>query len=124
MTQARIGSKVRIRYTGKFKNGKLFDVSCSHEPIEFTLGHGEVLQDFEKAVLGMKPGESKIVTLPPREGSAPQGANHRGGRKPKGHGTFDLCTIKGVKKDAGSLDRSYALKGRTLVFDVQLVDVS
>jgi len=118
MAQARIGSRVKVRYTGKFKNGTLFDVSCSHEPMEFTLGHGEVLKDFEEAVLGMEPGDSKTITLPPKEGleaQAPKMADEE---------AFNLRTIKGGEKDEALRERGHPFQERTLVFDVQVLEVS
>jgi len=86
MAQARIGSRVKVRYTGKFKNGTLFDVSCSHEPMEFGL-----------------------------EAQAPKMADEE---------AFNLRTIKGGEKDEALRERGHPFQERTLVFDVQVLEVS
>jgi len=57
--QVRHGDTVEVHYTGKLDNGEVFDTSANIEPIQFTIGAGQVLEGFEEAVIGMAPGESK-----------------------------------------------------------------
>ena len=63
MKEAQVGDLVSVHYTGKLKNGEVFDSSKERNPLEFTLGSKELLAGFERGVMGMKPGESKSVTL-------------------------------------------------------------
>ncbi|AFL73882.1 FKBP-type peptidyl-prolyl cis-trans isomerase [Thiocystis violascens] len=63
MSDAKLGDTVRIHYTGTLDDGTRFDSTVSHEPMEFTLGEGNVIPGFESAVLGMSVGESKTVTI-------------------------------------------------------------
>ena len=65
--QAKNGDIVQVDYTGTLENGTVFDTSVGGEPLNFTLGAGQVIPGFEKAVLGMKVGESKTVTIPAAE---------------------------------------------------------
>ena len=65
--QAKNGDTVKVDYTGTLENGTVFDTSVGGEPLNFTLGAGQVIPGFEKAVLGMKVGESKTVTIPADE---------------------------------------------------------
>jgi FKBP-type peptidyl-prolyl cis-trans isomerase 2 len=54
--------KVLVDYIGKLDDGEIFDRSDVHgKPLEFTLGAGQVIPGFEKAVLGMKVGEEKDI---------------------------------------------------------------
>lgn len=63
-TGAKAGDKVKVEYSGKFADGKEFDNSNWHgAPLEFTVGAGQVVPGFDKAVAGMKKGEKKIFTI-------------------------------------------------------------
>ena len=63
MAQAQVGDLVRVHYTGRLADGTTFDTSMEREPLEFTLGEGELIPGFEQAVLGMIAGESKTATI-------------------------------------------------------------
>ena len=63
MSQAKKGDKVKVHYTGKLKNGDVFDSSKDRGPLEFTLGNGELIAGFESAVLGMNAGDSKTIII-------------------------------------------------------------
>jgi len=70
MTQqqtAQAGDTVQVHYTGTLSDGTVFDSSQGREPLQFTLGAGEVIPGFEKAVAGMSVGERKTVTIPADE---------------------------------------------------------
>ena len=67
MTQAKAGDTVRIHYRGTLDDGSEFDSSAGRDPLEFTLGGGQVIPGFDDAVTGMTVGESKTVTIPPEE---------------------------------------------------------
>ena len=69
---AKSGDKVRVHYTGTLEDGTAFDNSRDGDPVEFTLGTGEVIAGFEKAIEGMAVGDSKTVTVPPEDGYGPR----------------------------------------------------
>ena len=56
------------RHNGRRRTVRLI---AGHAPLEFVLGAGEIVPGFEAAVLGMSPGDSKIVTFPPEQGYGP-----------------------------------------------------
>jgi peptidylprolyl isomerase len=64
MATAKHGDTVAINYTGTLADGSVFDSSVGHDPLEFTIGRGQVIVGFEEAVIGMTLGESKFVTIP------------------------------------------------------------
>jgi FKBP-type peptidyl-prolyl cis-trans isomerase len=53
MRQAKHGDTVRVHYRGKLRDGSVFDASFDREPLQFTIGEGELLPGFEEAVVGM-----------------------------------------------------------------------
>jgi len=63
MDQAQTGDTVRVHYTGRLADGSTFDSSEGREPFRFTLGSGQVIPGFERAVTGMRPGEERTVTI-------------------------------------------------------------
>lgn len=63
-----IGDQIRVSYVGRFENGSVFDSSEGREPLEFTVGEEQVIAGFDRAVVGLKPGESCKVTVAPEDG--------------------------------------------------------
>lgn len=62
------GDTIKIDYTGKLDDGSVFDSSEKHgEPLEFTVGEGQVISGFEEAVRGMEEGEEKEFRIEPSE---------------------------------------------------------
>jgi len=64
---AAAGSKVRVNYTGwLLEEGAKFDSSYEHnEPLDFTLGSGQVIKGWEQGVAGMKVGGKRQLRIPP-----------------------------------------------------------
>ena len=72
------GDKVRVHYVGKFLDGRVFDTSVreeaekagkymeqrTYEPLEFTIGKGQMIKGFEEGVKLMSQGEKGIVVMP------------------------------------------------------------
>ncbi|MCA9485498.1 MAG: peptidylprolyl isomerase, partial [Nanoarchaeota archaeon] len=61
---------VTVDYEGRLENGEIFD-SSNHgdhsHPLTFEAGAGQVIPGFDSAVLGMKEGEEKEVTIKPEQ---------------------------------------------------------
>jgi peptidylprolyl isomerase len=60
---AKNGDSVQVNYTLTLADGSLVETSVGGEPIEVVIGEGNYLADFEKAIVGMKVGESKTITI-------------------------------------------------------------
>jgi FKBP-type peptidyl-prolyl cis-trans isomerase 2 len=67
MSVVQDNSKVKAHYTGTLGDGQIFDSSEGREPLEFTMGQGQLIPGFEKAVLGMALNQSKTFTIPSNE---------------------------------------------------------
>ena len=83
MRQAKMGDTVRVHYTGTLSDGTEFDSSPEHEPLELTIGSGQVICGIETALVGMSAGETKNTTLQPKEA----------------YGTHDPQNVHSVERD-------------------------
>ncbi len=63
MAQAKEDDTVRVHYTVKLDKDTIVGSTKDEEPLQFTLGKGQVLPGFEQAVVGMNSGESKTVLV-------------------------------------------------------------
>ncbi len=142
MRQAKHGDTVKVHYRGKLRDGSEFDTSFDREPLEFTIGEGEVISGLEEAVVGMNPGEAKTTKLPAEKGFGP----HRedlvgevakskfahwkrepavGERVPiaQPDGTPIDITVTDVTESKVIVDANHPLAGEELILDVKLIDV-
>jgi peptidylprolyl isomerase len=141
MSQATAGDKVKIHYTGTLEDGKQFDSSEGREPLEFELGSGQVVPGFDKAVMGMAVGESKSVTIAPEDAygqrneqavqevpksALPEDLKAEEGmmlqaQNPDGQ-TVQLAVVS-VNDDSITVDANHPLSGKTLNFELSLVEI-
>lgn len=69
------GSIVKVHYTGWLLDGKKFDSSVDRgNPLQFTLGRGEVIKGWDEGVAGMKVGGKRQLRIPPELGYGMRGA--------------------------------------------------
>lgn len=140
MAEAKKGDTVRVHYTGTLDDGKVFDSSEGMDPIEFTVGSGQVIPGFESAVEGMKTGEARRITIPAEEAygerseerlltieksQLPEDLEPEVGQQlqmSQGGQTFRVA-IAEVADDSVVLDANHPLAGRDLTFEVKLVDI-
>jgi FKBP-type peptidyl-prolyl cis-trans isomerase 2 len=64
MQQVKSGDTVKVHYHGTLNDGKTFDSSEGREPLQFTVGSGQVIKGFDDAVLEMVVGDKKTVLIP------------------------------------------------------------
>jgi len=141
MGKAEQGDTVNVHYTGRLENGTIFDTSVGNEPLCFTIGKAEVIPDFEQAVVGMSPGESKTIQIPAERaygahraemilvversklpaGFEPEVGQHLQLRQDDGY--MFLVTVAEVSESNVILDANHPLAGKDLTFDMQLVGI-
>ena len=134
------GSSVKIEYTLKDDNGAVLDSNAGKDALAFTQGAKQIIPGLDKALLGMKAGDSKKVTVKPEEAygvldpkaeaevpkdALPAGAAVVGTRLlARGQdGQPRPVTVKTVKDSTVVLDLNHPLAGKTLFFDVKVVSV-
>jgi len=139
--QAKNGDIVEVHYTGTLENGTVFDTSEGGEPLEFTLGQGQMIPGFEQAVLGMKIGESKNFTIPADEAYGPYRddmvqvinreeltniPNPEVGQQLQGvqpGGGISVCTVTNVTDTTITVDFNHFLAGKDLTFEIELMSI-
>lgn len=142
MTQeAQDGDTVQVHYTGRLDDGSVFDSSREDEPLEFELGSGRVIPGFESAVSGMSVGESLEVELEPDEAygerrddlvmpverdQLPEQLEPEVGDALEvqlGSGERTTATVVDADDASVTLDLNHPLAGRTLNFELELLDI-
>ncbi len=69
------GLQVSVHYTGWLTDGTKFDSSHDrNQPLQFTLGQGEVIRGWDEGVKGMRVGGKRKLTIPPDLGYGSRGA--------------------------------------------------
>lgn len=73
--EALVGRLVEVHYTGWLQDGTKFDSSYDRgSPFEFQLGAGQVIEGWERGILGMRAGGKRRLTIPPKQGYGSKGA--------------------------------------------------
>ena len=142
MSKVKDGDTVKVHYTGTLEDGAVFDTSEEREPLEFTLGQGQLIPGFEKAVIGMNEGDKTTVDIPSEEayGEAredlvitvpkdqlpedvePQVGMQLQVNQPEGQPI--PVRITEVGDSELTLDANHPLAGQDLTFKIELVEVA
>jgi peptidylprolyl isomerase len=142
MAQAKQGNTVKVHYTGKLDDSTVFDSSEGREPLEFTIGQGQVIPGFENAVVGLDIGDKTSVHIEPGDAYGERQENlvfvinrenlpqdldpqmnqhfqmqHDSGREM-------VVTVTGMSEKDVTFDANHPLAGQALNFDIQLVGVA
>ena len=142
MTQVKTGDTVRLHYTGTLDDGTQFDSSAGRDPLEFTVGSGQIIPGLDREMTGMEVGEKKTVKIAPEDAygshdparvqavprdQIPDHIPTEPGTQlqmqtPQGQAI--PVTVTDVNDSEITLDANHPLAGKTLTFDVELVSVN
>lgn len=134
-------SNVSVHYTGTLETGEVFDSSLERDPLSFTVGEGQMIPGFEKAVKGMKLNETKKITIEPEEAYGEvkpemvqtigkeqlpadmevQVGQQLASQMPDGQQI--VVTVTEIKDDAITIDANHPLAGKTLNFDIEVIKI-
>lgn len=133
------GSKVRVHYTGKLANGKVFDTSVEKDPLEVVVGQSGLIKGFEEGLMGMKEGEKKTIEITPEDayGQLIEGRTQeveksilpeeiQVGMALQANGEVGtmVVTVKEIKEETVVLDANHPLAGKDLIFELEVLEVS
>lgn len=142
MAELQDGQIVAVMYTGRLEDGTVFDSNEEREPLQFELGQGMVIAGFDAGVRDMEMGQTKTITIPPEEGygersdeaivpispdQLPPDMQVEVGMQLEMRtqdGRALPVTVAEVTPERILLDANHRLAGKTLIFDIKLVNVS
>jgi FKBP-type peptidyl-prolyl cis-trans isomerase SlpA len=141
MKRVESNSAVSVNYTGKLEDGTIFDSSLveGREPLNVTLGQGQLIKGFENGLLGMSVGESKSIEIESEDAYGEYldylvqevPLSQMPGDVEVGTQLFSQTemgpvnfVVKEIKNDSVILDANHPLAGKKLVFDLQLIDLN
>jgi FKBP-type peptidyl-prolyl cis-trans isomerase SlyD len=134
------GTVVSLQYTLSGEDGKTIESNKGKEPLKYTHGSQQIVPGLEKGLAGMKMGEERRVKVEPEEGYGP--VDPKGFQEfpkdkipPDGLKVGAMLMAKGpegqtvpvrvheIKEKTVVLDLNHPMAGKTLVFDVKVLDV-
>jgi peptidylprolyl isomerase len=142
MQQAKEGDVVRVHYTGRLVDGSTFDSSIGREPLEFTIGAGQMIKGFDKGVVGMTIGEKKFINVSPEEGygekdadaiiefplaNVPEDMQLEVGMEltlSNEYGQPVPVVILEVGEEVVIMDANHRLAGKEMIFEVEMTSIA
>lgn len=70
------GTKITLHFALQLENGDMVDSNFERDPATFTVGDGNLLPGFEKALFGMMEGEHKTLVIKPEDGFGQRNPNN------------------------------------------------
>lgn len=140
--EAKKGDKVRMHYKGMLTDGTVFDSSEGKDPIEFTIGSGQVISGFDSGAIGMVKGVKKTITIKCEDAYGPIMAEaiQEMDRKElpadfkpvlgqvlqftSPDGLTMQASVKKVTEEKVTIDVNHPLAGQDLVFEMELVSIN
>ncbi|MBD3332473.1 peptidylprolyl isomerase [candidate division GN15 bacterium] len=141
MAEAKSGDTVKVHYTGKLNDGTVFDSSREREPLEVTIGAGQVIPGFENGIIGMAPGETKSIsvskdeaygdhrqelTMDVNKSDFPETITPEVGQMlqmKNPNGDLIRVVVSEIKDDTVTIDANHPLAGKDLTFELELVAI-
>ncbi len=135
-------SQVLMHYRITLTNGEIIENSFDDEPVEITMGHGDLSDGMELALVGLKAGDSQTLTLTAEQGFGlrdednihdmpftdfPQALTPETGltyafESPEGDEIPG--TILSLDKTAAKIDFNHPLAGHEIVFTVNIIAIN
>ena len=142
MTEAKSGDTVRLHYKGTLDDGSVFDSSEGRDPLEFTVGSGQIIPGLDQAIPGMKVGDEKTVRIEPDSAYGPHNPAARQAvprtnipaniplevgmqlQAQTENGQMMTVTVVEISENEVVLDANHPLAGQALTFEIQLTAIN
>ncbi len=134
-------TRVTLHFAIKLEDGSVVDSNFDKTPATFEVGDGNLLPGFEQALFGLEAGARKEMTLSPEQGFGMSNPNNIQQMSTQ---DFDSQIklqpglmlsfadanrselpgmIKSIEGDQVEVDFNHPLAGKTLLFDVHIIEV-
>ncbi len=135
------GNTIKVDYTMRLEDGAVVGSTVKEEPVEFTVGEGEVIPGLEEAVVGMHVGDSRTLNIPYEEAYGPRMEDLvqdvERGFLPEGfdpqlgqvleitdeQGDSLTAVVIGVESDKIKLDANHPLAGKNVILDLRIIGI-
>ena len=142
MSKVTNGNTVSVHYKGTLNDGSQFDSSYDRgQPLQFTVGTGQMIPGFEKNVVGMTVGEAKEFTLSPEDAYGdhnPEAVQEVSKEMFPDDFTFQIggiiqgeqngnpliAKIVSEQNETVTLDFNHPMAGKDLTFNIEVVDIN
>lgn len=141
MAHPRPGDTVKVHYTARLDDGRVFDSSKERNPLELTVGEGRPFPGLDEALTQMEAGEERTVTIPAAraygphrpelvlavdrtelpEDMEPQVGQQLQVRHENGQVT--AVRVADVSDEQVTIDANHPLAGHDLTLDLELVAI-
>jgi FKBP-type peptidyl-prolyl cis-trans isomerase SlpA len=130
------GTRVFLNFSISLEDGEEVDTNFGGEPVDFVVGDGSLLPDFEQLLFGMRAGERQLFTVPP-ESAFGQPNDDNVQQLPRRQFDDDMELEIGIvfsfadaaggevpgmiiafDEEQVTVDFNHPLSGRTILFDV------
>lgn len=142
MSKVKKDDTVKVHYIGKLIDGQVFDSSVERgEPIKFTMGQGQLIPGFEKGLVDMEVKEKKTINISKDEAygelrdeliqkvpkdQLPEDITPEVGMGlvSKNQNGQDInLVVKEVNEETITVDGNHPLAGKSLIFDLEVVEI-
>ncbi|MBO6507497.1 MAG: peptidylprolyl isomerase [Roseibium sp.] len=141
MTEAKNGDKVSLHYKGTLDDGSVFDSSEGRDPLEFTVGAGQVIVGLDREIPGMKVGDEKTIRIEAADAYGPHNPNAKQ-VVPRAQIPDSIPLEAGLQLQAQTpngpisvtvvefsdeevvLDANHPLAGKALTFEIQITGIN
>lgn len=142
MSTVKENNTVKVHYTGRLADGEVFDSSIGGEPLEFTMGQGQLIPGFESGVLNMAVNEKKtiVITAEDAYGNKDESLVYEvkkdmlpAGEEPEvgmqlitqaPDGPQIPLVITEIKDETVIVDANHPLAGKELTFDLEVISIN
>ncbi len=135
------GTTVTLHFALRLEDGHEIDSNFEKDPATFTVGDGNLLPGFEKALFGLKPGDKQQFIVSPEDGFGQHNPSNMQ-EMPREHFGPDIeleeglmlsfadaqkAELPGVVREFDDkrvvIDFNHPLAGREILFDVAILNV-
>ncbi|WP_425427919.1 FKBP-type peptidyl-prolyl cis-trans isomerase [Terasakiispira papahanaumokuakeensis] len=135
------GMQVTLHFALRLEDGAEVDSTFNQQPATLTIGDGNLPEGFEQHLLGLKAGQHETFHVAPEQAFGQPNPNNVQRMKRSAFAEVDELVpgmvlsfadkaggelpgvVKGIEGDQVDIDFNHPLAGRTLVFEVDILEV-